>query len=185
MQDSHAIYVAMFQYAIDHDSGYPTGKSSTEAFQKLLDGGYVSDPALFCLPLHGKYPAKLGAKLKPENVTWDLTADISLNGKDDNIPLVFSTGYRIEYKSGGRAVPLGSLPVYVYRARTWTEWWDNRPRANNDPSPGLAVAYHSGLSRFIKAPDPATGIVPNVIPADTSLGGKTYRQLTPDGELPP
>jgi hypothetical protein len=68
MQTSHALYIAMFQYAIDKDGVFPTGKSSTEVFQKLLDGGYVTDPALFCLPLRGKYPAEKGAKLKPENV---------------------------------------------------------------------------------------------------------------------
>ncbi len=182
MQQSHTLYIAMFQYSIDNNA-FPSGKSSTEAFQKLLDGGYVSDPALFCLPLRGKVPAKPGEKLKPENVTWDLTANMGADKKEDDIPLVFTTGYRIEYKPGGGAVPLGPLPVYISRDRTWIEWLENRPGANA-PGPGLAVACTGGISRFLKA-YPATGIVPNVIPAEANLGDRTYRQLTPDGELPP
>jgi hypothetical protein len=184
MQTSHALYIAIFQYSIDHNS-FPTGKNSTEAFQKLLDGGYVSDPSFFCLPLRGKVPAEKGAKLKPENVTWDLTADLAANpATSDNVPLVFSTGYRIEYKPGGGAIPLGPLPVYVSRERTWIEWLENRP-GENALSPGFAAAYTSGASMFVKALDPTTGIVPNVISADANLGDRTYRQLTPDGELPP
>jgi hypothetical protein len=36
---------------------------------------------------------------------------------------------------------------------------------------------------FVRAsPD---GSIPNFIPADFDPKGKTYRQLTPDGELPP
>jgi hypothetical protein len=113
-----------------------------------------------------------------------MTADMNTNQKDNDIPLVFTTGYRIEYKPGGRAVPLGSLPVYVSRDRTWVEWLENRP-GKNAISPGLAVAYASGASSFTKAPDPTTGIVPNVISPKADLGNKTYRQLTPEGELPP
>src|ERR1700753_321458 len=42
-----AIVKAMNAYAADHGGAYPGGGTSTEVFQKLLDGHYVSDPKTF------------------------------------------------------------------------------------------------------------------------------------------
>jgi hypothetical protein len=53
MQTSRTIALAMFQYANDHDGKYPDGNSSTEVFQKLIDGNYVDDPALFYVLFEG------------------------------------------------------------------------------------------------------------------------------------
>jgi hypothetical protein len=71
MQATRTIALAMFQYANDNDKQYPDGKSSTELFQKLMDGNYITDPAVFFVPLPGKIRAAMGAKLKPVNVTYD------------------------------------------------------------------------------------------------------------------
>jgi hypothetical protein len=177
MQRSRTIALAMFQYSIDNGA-CPTGKSSTEAFQKLLDGNYVTDPALFCMPLHGKYPAKQGEKLKPENVAFDITADVT-DSAPDGLPLVFLTGYRIEYKPDGRAIPLGP-PLQLRFERTWEEWW----RGDSLPALGIAVAFKSNETVFLRV-DPKTDLVLHLIDPKTDFAGKTYRQLTPEGELPP
>ena len=67
-QQTRALDLAMYSYCNDNDQKYPDGKSSTEVFQKLMDGGYVTDPALFYLPLPGKIKGVVGHRLKPENV---------------------------------------------------------------------------------------------------------------------
>jgi hypothetical protein len=54
MQMLRAIGLAMYSYANDNGGNYPDGKSSTEVFQKLLDGGYATDPALFYLRLQAR-----------------------------------------------------------------------------------------------------------------------------------
>jgi hypothetical protein len=168
IEDVRTLDLAMFQYANDHNGAYPTGKSSTEVFQKLINDGYVSDPSIFyCtdLKIPGKFPAASNAKvLKPENVCWDVTADLNLNSPDE-LPAVFSTGYQINYIPGGNAVPLFQPS-------------DGRP-------PGIAVCYHSNSASFElidKLPD---GMVTNFISATFVPGGKTYQQLTPDGPLSP
>jgi hypothetical protein len=63
MQMARQIAVAMFQYSVDHDGKYPDGKSSTEVFQKLIDGNYVSDPAVFYVPLDGKAKPEASSKI--------------------------------------------------------------------------------------------------------------------------
>src|SRR6187402_3640935 len=47
MQTCHTLGLALFQFANDHDNRLPEGKSSTEIFQQLIDGKYVSDPRIF------------------------------------------------------------------------------------------------------------------------------------------
>ena len=94
----------MFQYANDHNQNYPDGKSSTEVFQKLIDGGYISDPAIFYIPMVGKIKAGVGQRLKPENVCWDVTSPVD-SSAPDGLPIVFSTGYKVNYVPGGAAIP--------------------------------------------------------------------------------
>jgi hypothetical protein len=59
MQQCRQIGLMLFQYATDHvtDNPFPDGKSSTEVFQKLIDGGYCNDPGVFFVPLSGKSKA--------------------------------------------------------------------------------------------------------------------------------
>jgi hypothetical protein len=163
-QTVRTIGVAMYAYAMDHNGAYPTGKSSTEVFQKLVDEGYVTEPAMFCcdeLKMPGKSKATSG-KLKPENVCWDVTIPLDAAPSDD-VPVVFSSGYRINYVPGGDATPILSAP---------------KPRYD-----GVSVCYHSNSASWQEGqPD---GIVPNFISPDFKPDGKKYVQLTPDGPLGP
>ena len=109
MMASIPIGQCMFSYAEDHNGAYPMGKSSTEVFQKLIDEGYVNDPAIFWsewLKVPGKTKPTSNT-LKPENVCWDVTVPVGAHS-DDSLPLVFLTGYRIDYVPHGKATPLFS-----------------------------------------------------------------------------
>jgi hypothetical protein len=171
MQQSHAIDLAMFSYANDNNQKYPDGKSSTEVFQKLMDGGYITDASIFYLPLTGK--AKwTGHKLKPENVGFDVTS--GLEGTSPNqLPVVYMTGFKVSYTPGGAAVPI---------PRTYSLF-------GNIPAPldsGIAVTYKSNSAMFkdlSQAPNGSASI-PNFVSPDFKPDGKTYRQLTPQGQIP-
>jgi hypothetical protein len=144
---------ALENYAVAHSGRYPEGKSSTEVFQKLLDEHFVKDPRLFYLEMSGKAVAGPGA-LAPDNVAFDVT-----------VPVVFSTGYRIEYKPGGQAVP---LPGHA------------RPDAFDQ---GILVAY-PGHKAFYRIGDKsAGGAVKEVVPSQAQIGAGPFTQLTPDGPL--
>ena len=164
MQYAHAIGLAMFSYANDNNGKYPTGHSSTEVFQKLIDGGYISDPSILYLSdsqFAGKSPATSN-RLKPENVCWDVTVPVDSVQSDVALPLVFSTGYKIEYVPNGRAVPLP-----------------------NKVSDFFAVFYvnNSATISPTNASSDASGVGPNVISATFDAKGVQYVQLTPDGPL--
>jgi hypothetical protein len=177
LQQSRSIGLALFQYAQDHSGKYPEGKSSTEVFQKLLDGAYISNPTLFYVPMHGKIEADSNTKkLNPENNCWDVTCCLDAQSPD-GIPLVFLTGYKITYKAGTSAIPL--TPLNANMTRSWSDWWHNVQY----PVGGIAACYKNNSAEFVRAA--TDGSVPNFIPADFDPKGKTYRQLTPDGELPP
>ena len=162
MQTARTIELAMFQYAQDHKGQYPTGRSSTEVFQKLVDGNYVTDPSIFWLKMSGKKQADSN-RLAPENVGFDVTSGMT-DHSPDMVPGVFATGYLIEYKSGGHAIPL------VDR---------ERPIVCRD---GLPIAYHNNDAYYRTTLDRA-GVVTNAIPDDSNLGPGLYTQLTPDGPV--
>jgi hypothetical protein len=165
LQDVRTIDIALFQYANDYNGLYPTGKSSTDVFQKLIDEGYVTDPSIFYdkdLNVPGKTKAT-SKKLKPENVCWDVTVPADANSSD-SLPIVFSTGYKIEYVPNGKAVPL---------LKPTKDW------------PGIAVAYRSNTACYIPNDGLSDGVVMNFIPGNFDPAGKTYTQLTPDGPLSP
>jgi len=162
LQNAHVIAVMLFCYASDHGNNYPTGKSSTEVFQKLIDGNYCSDPSIFYFEAPGKkMPAS--KTLKPENVCWDITIPVKSDDPDD-VPLVFSTGYRLAYLPSGKATPLKESGI---------------------PLPGLFVAYKSNSTRYMKEDSLPDHIVENVIDPTFNSKGKKYQQLTPDGPLSP
>ena len=183
VRTAHAIGLALYSYANDNNQLYPDGSSSTEAFQKLLDGGYVTDPALFYIPMPGKTPAVPGQKLKPENVSWDLTAPAE-SRMPLPLPLLFITGYKVNYVPGGAAVPLiPGTPLYGTEPLRGTIL---QPPFSAPPvRKGIAVFYINNSATFLT---PKTGIapdgsIPNFIPPDFKPDGRTYRQLTPDGVL--
>jgi hypothetical protein len=155
----------MVQYEQDHNGAYPTGKSSTEVFQKLIDEHYVQDPTTFWI-MSFNVPGKTKAtsnELKPENVCWDVTVPLDA-GSSDLLPVVFLTGYRINYVPGGSAVPLFS--------------------SSEDRPPGIAVCYHGNNPAWLKNDGQPDRIVKNFISTAFDPAGKKYQQLTPDGPLP-
>jgi len=177
LNQSRSIVIALFNYSKDHGGAYPQGKNSTEVFQKLIDEGYITDLSLFYVPMHGKVSSAVDAKkLKPENNCWDMTCCLDSNSPDST-PLVFLTGYKITYQAGASAVPLDSL--HDNMTRSWSDWWNGI----HYPVGFLEVSYKSNSALSLRAND--DGTVPNFIPADFDPKGRTYRQLTPDGELRP
>jgi hypothetical protein len=176
--------LSLFQYANDNNGKYPEGQSSTEIFQKLLDGGYLGtesgkDSAVLDLlyyPMPGKVKAAPGTKkLKPENICWDVTCCLNTRSPEA-LPTLFLTGYKVNYQGGGGAVPLPHPPC------SWLDWWEGK----DYPISFITVNYMSNNSVVLKAsPD---GTIHNLISPDffdPSPHGKTYHQLTPDGELAP
>jgi hypothetical protein len=113
IQESHAIGLAMFAYANDHNGAYPDAPeapasgsivtvgnvrsgatTSTEVFQKLLDEKYVNDPAIFYFAMPGKTRPVAGNRLTADNVCFDVTAGLT-SGSPSGIPLVYPTGYTV------------------------------------------------------------------------------------------
>ncbi|HEY0257506.1 MAG TPA: hypothetical protein VGC39_08690 [Candidatus Methylacidiphilales bacterium] len=186
MQKARSIGLLMFQYSLDHDGKYPDGKSSTEVFQKLIDANYVNDPSIFYLPLSGKSKALQNQPLKPENVCWDVTCCLN-TGSSDFLPVVFMTGYKINYIPGGAATPLiKPYPNFEVPPRTWLQWWNGAPRPPLSGSPGIAVCYKNNSAQFspLKTPANSDGVVPNFISPQYDPAGKAYHQLTPEGSIP-
>jgi hypothetical protein len=161
MQHARIIAIAMSVYATDHNCAYPDGTTSTEVFQKLLDGKYVTDPAMFYLEMPGK-TKPTSTQLTSANVSFDVTSGVT-NDSPGELPVVFCTGYTVIYTAGAAA---------------------GRDSGSDTPFPGpghkftgIAVAYKDISGRFLYAePD---GSVPNFIPPIFDAGGKTYVQLKP------
>jgi type II secretory pathway pseudopilin PulG len=154
MQSARAIGIAMFAYANDHNGTYPDGKTSTEVFQVLIDGKYISDPAIFYIAMPGKIKPT-SDKLTAGNVCYDVTSGASTDSPD-GLPLVFTTGYTLTYSAGASAT---------------------RDSPSSSPFPGLAVCYKNNNARFwATLPD---GTSPPIISANFDPGSKTYQQLRP------
>jgi hypothetical protein len=191
MMQAIAIARLMDTYAETHGA-YPSGSSSTEIFQKLIDENHlapsgktfavisedlnmhqpVSDPALFWLDLPGtKYP--VSSMLRPENVGFDVTDRVG-KAAPDKLPLIFITGYRVTYAPHGTAVPISPS----------TPRW-------------MAVCYHDLSAYAVTGEFPSPSgwpFQPCFLPGRTVVdfidptfdpAGKEYRQLTPDGPIAP
>jgi hypothetical protein len=161
MQVSRTLGLAMYQYAQDNHGAYPDGATSTEVFQKLMDGNYISDGGIFYLAMPGKTKWTSG-KLTANNVCFDVTSGV-IADSSDSVPVVFCTGYTVTYAPGADAVR-------------------DAPVATPFPGPGekfigLAVTYKDNSAHFLHGD--ADGTVHNFIPAAFDSGGKTYRQLKP------
>ncbi len=186
LEQLQVIAMAIDDYSFDHQGHYPDGKSSTDVFQQLIDGGYIADIGVVYAPLDGKVRPVPGQKLKPENVGFDYTAGADASAPD-GLPLVFRSGYRVAYAPGAVAVP---LPERI----DWLTWlWHRLLQPRPWSHEGISVTYvdrksinetHGRVTTFLTGsavtPD---GSIPNFVPADFQTDGKTYRQLTPDGEL--
>ena len=167
MQTTRQIGQMLFSYAQDHNGKYPIGKSSTDIFQQLLDQQYANDGEFFYFDMPGKTKATTN-KLKPENVCFDITNGV-LADDSDSLPVVFSTGFKIDYVPGGKAHLL----------------------ANGD-SYGIAVFFKGNNAAFLRSePDGIPLFPPKFnsgynppLPNGFDTKGRTYQQLTPDGPLP-
>lgn len=179
IQAARSIDLFLFEYADDHGGRYPEGKSSTEVFQKLIDGGYVSNPAnqeeasgpeIFYFPMPGKVKPTSNT-LMPENVCWDVTCCLDAHSPDQ-VPVVYLTGYKITYKAGASAMP------EPWPARTWWEWLTGA----DYPRGFIVVGYLSNSNVVLKAaPD---GSITNFITSTFYGNDTTYHQLTPDETKP-
>lgn len=184
VQASHALGLALYSCAIDNNQQYPEGTSSTEVFQKLIDGGYVTDPVIFYIPMPGKERPLPGQKLKPKNVCWDVTTPADFSSPE-GLPLIFMTGYKVNYVPGGAATPL-SMPSPQYGFERKPNWYEQMLGISTVEYPhfdGIAVFYKMNLASFATTRNAPDGTIPNFIPSDFKPDGKTYRQLTPDGVL--
>ena len=178
---TRSIALALAQYAEAHGGKYPAGSSSTAVFQKLLDGNYVTDPATFYLVMPGKTPPT-GTHLEPQNVCYDVTAGVE-TGSPGDLPVVYVTGFRLEYQPGGHATSLTRpFPAYAYSADAGMKWLTGGDLA---PVCGLPVADKAGDAQFRQgqAGKDGYGVVANVVPPDFDARGNDYRQLTPAGPL--
>jgi hypothetical protein len=155
----------MIAYANDHGGKYPDGKTSTEVFQKLIDGQYINDPSFFYLRSMAGKRAATTNKLTADNVCFDVTSGVT-NDAPDGLPVIFSSGYTVTYSPGANAT---------------------RDAAGSPtPFPGVAVGLISKdkdsdgelvACRFTLAAE--DGSIPAFVPATFKAGTNTYRQLKP------
>ncbi len=176
LQEARQLGLILWQYANDHNGKFPEGKTSTEVFQKLLDDGYViggdegpAGPKAFYFPMPGKVEPTSN-QLKPENVCWDVTANVPVLTAPNDLPVLYMTGYRVTYQSGAGAIAPAWPP------QTWWQWLTlaDYPRTH------LIVRTNGGDSLTLKA-NP-NGTIPNFMPASITEDISTYHQLTPDGK---
>ena len=102
-----------------------------------------------------------------------------MNSSDpDSIPVVFLTGYKMDYGAGEATPVIKPYPVFTYDDGTWSQWWQRRPPG----PPVLAVAFKNNGGKYILLD--SNGVIPNVMSPGLNSAGRTYRQLTPDNALP-
>jgi hypothetical protein len=172
VQTALALGLALYSYANDNQGLYPDGTSSTEVFQKLMDGGYVTDPAVFYVAMDGKTNAASGQKLKPENVCWDVTGGASSRDLG-RLPLLYLTGFRVTFTPNGGIAPLEPFPPYKHFSKDG----------------GAIVYFTDNFATWISPNEQTVNFdgqrfsMEHLIAPDFKAYGKTYRQLTPDGVL--
>lgn len=170
MQKERMIAMAMFSYAADHHGNYPdldeasAGQSlltigggtspgastSTEVFQKLIDGKYVSDPAVFYIAMPGKV-RPVGNQLTADNVCFDMTAGLT-SSSPSGLPVVFTTGFTVSYGNNIRVT-----------------------RDGVSPFPGFIAVYTGKSARYVKLAQGETAVIGPLF----TLLGDHYRQLKP------
>lgn len=177
MQTCRTIALAESQYANDHGT-YPAGQSSTEVFQRLVDGNYVSDPAIFYLRMPGKGRAT-DVHLKPENVCYDVTSGVD-SSAPDGLPVVFVTGYKVDYRNARRISELASpQPSFLGDLS-----WDEMPNFRVKLFFPVGVILKGNEIQLAQWPLPKNYREGDSV-EDFDARGHIYRQLTPTGPLPP
>ena len=157
MQQARAIELLMFEYSVDHNDQYPTGKTSAEVFQKLIDEKYADNPAIFFIAMPGKIKPTSNT-LTADNVCFDVTGGASIKSSV-SLPLVFLTGYTVVYTAGATAT------------------CDN---LTTRPFPAIAVAYKGNSSRIqLPLNNGTNGDIPHFVPDDFTAGASQYTQLRP------
>lgn len=135
-------------YAFDHDFKYPTGSSSTEVFQQLIDEGYLTQEGagqlLFISGMPGKTPYSGEGPLQPENVCYDVIAPVT-HEAHDTLPLLISTGWEIPaFKKGVQPVirNQGQATAVAGKPGKWWGW---------EPGPPGLVVFRKGFNAtFLK-----------------------------------
>jgi hypothetical protein len=177
-QNGRVIADALNRYVGQHGN-FPDGNSSTEVFQKLLDSHLIDDPAVFYIPYLGKVKATAGERLKPENVSWDFTRCQPRNDLG-SLPLVFTTGCRINYAPGGLSTALRlPLPAFSNEHLTWYQSWNHDVLLDDE---GYLAVIHWGGGEEGCRPK-SDGSIPDLHSSDFNADGVHYVQLTPDGPL--
>jgi hypothetical protein len=177
------IATAMYRYSLDHGGKYPSGNSSTTVFQKLLDGGYVSDPETFYDRYISPEVKKTATSktLAPENVSFDVTVPVTA-GSPKGLPLVFVSGFKVTYEPGASATaPFHSLGQISGMAAAYND--DVHPSNFITGLLGRPSVTYQKID-FYKSSTDVLRRVPNFIPATFHPDGNVYVQLTPDGPLP-
>lgn len=162
----------LFTYASENDWKYPTGESSTEFFQELIDAGYLNNGELLYIDgMPGKSPWQSG-KLRPENVCWDVVVPMT-TGNPDALPQILSTGWNLEFKPGSRpTISNDNEARAILPSRSWLSF---RKEAS------LVLFRHGNSAELIRERDlleRPDDIAKNFMPADLDPN-KAYRQLKP------
>ncbi|MFT5632715.1 MAG: prepilin-type N-terminal cleavage/methylation domain-containing protein [Rubritalea sp.] len=96
------VYTALLGYMTANDNSFPSGTAITkpeDAFQKLLDGGFVSDKKYFWNKANSKTGVALCSTDKPDNSVdilspgencWGYVNDL-FPGSDSNKPIIFDS----------------------------------------------------------------------------------------------
>jgi hypothetical protein len=171
VQHERAIAGAMLAYAGDHSGNYPdadetsAGQSllkigggsnpsgastSTEVFQKLIDGNYVADPTLFYIAMPGKV-RPVGNRLTADNVCFDVTAGLT-SSSPSGVPIVFTTGFSVSYGNTMRVT-----------------------RDGVSPFPAFIALYTGKSGRYLKLAQGESAVIGPLF----TLFGSHYRQLKP------
>jgi hypothetical protein len=170
----------LLKFAEKHHGQFPEGNTSLGVFQKLVDDGDLKS-GWFYFPMPGKVMA-ISDKLLPENVCFDFTKGVNANSPDW-VPLVFSTGYSVDYETGktirtSRKYSVDHLTAKAIKYSPSAP--DDEPLAvayTYDVRFFLAISYHYF---FFRTEATSFNIMPGK-PTDADVS--QYQQLTPEGHL--
>ena len=161
------IGLAMMQYSMAHQNKYPSGDSSTEVFQKLMDEGYLDpdhvDDILYIHDMPGKVPYPGSGPLKPENVCYDVATPVT-DRSHDGLPLVISTGWNLTFEEG--AIP-AEYDQKLTGALSTSRW---------SHAPAMIIYRKGGSARLLYPERIQEG---ELIPIGFRQDKTAYRQLRP------
>ncbi len=129
------IGLALSSFAADNGGAYPDEGTSTEAFRKLGEGGYLSSAAILATA-----PQKAGSfnALTESNVSWSMTMGVT-EQDSDLLPLLFSRGNAVAHPAAELTEP-ADLVLNPTGDGPWK-------------ADGIAVFYKSNQAKFIRGVD--------------------------------